>query len=130
MILDVRFHLSGLTFNNTIHYNIASQIKQNDNAIQMYDALAANNSNNRLILSRIKWNNAEDDHQLCINADRYDKEECYYSPEGTEDMGWLGYFVVNNKHLRVLTLIKNLMRLSTNHSLQDWDAIPQLLCYL
>ena len=70
----------------------------------MYDALAANNSNNRLILSRIKWNNAEDDHQLCINADRYDKEECYYSPEGTEDMGWLGYFVVNNKHLRVLTI--------------------------
>jgi len=55
------------------------------NTNQMYDAQAssikvediANNSNNRLILSRIKRNSADDSHQLCINADRYDKEECY-----------------------------------------------------
>ena len=87
------------------------------NTIQMYDAQAssikvediANNSNNRLILSRIKQNSADDtQHYLCINADNYDKKKCYYSPEGATDMGWLGYFIGNSTHLRVFEMKQQL----------------------
>ena len=82
------------------------------NTVQMYDAHAdsididdiASNENNRIILDRIKRNNPEDHDQLYIqNEHDEDGEGCEdYVPEGTNDMGWLGYFIGSNGNLRSL----------------------------
>ena len=91
-----------------------TQYNTMNTTIQMYDAQAdsiriediASNDNNRIVLSRTKRNN-EDDH---YNQDLYiqslhddDGEACIdYVPEGANDMGWLGYFVSKNNHLKEL----------------------------
>ena len=81
--------------------------------VGVYDAQAdtinvddiATNSNNRFILKRIKRNDADDNNELHIqnlHDDDDDEdwgEESDYSPEGADDMGWLGYFVGKNEHL-------------------------------
>ena len=83
-----------------------------NNTIQMYDAQAgsinvediATNSNNRLMLRRIKRNKETDIQDLYIQ-NHYDEEgeRCVdYVPEGANDMGWLGYFVGKNNHIKEL----------------------------
>ena len=70
---------------------------------QMYDAQAgsikiediATNDNNRIVLNRMKRNNAKDHNKDSLwiqNEHDDDGEDCVdYVPEGAEDMGWLGY---------------------------------------
>ena len=80
----------------------------------MYDAQAdtinvddiATNSNNRIVLRRIKRNNEDDTNELWIqNEHDKDGEDCVdYVPEGADDMGWLGYFVGKNQHLEDLMI--------------------------
>ena len=57
----------------------------------------ARNSNNRIVMRRIKRNNADENDELWIQNEHdedEDGEDCIdYVPEGTDDMGWLGYFV-------------------------------------
>jgi len=84
------------------------------NIIQMYDAQAdsiniddiAANDNNRIMLNRMKRNSEDDDYnQAIFIQDHYDNNGEYcedYVPEGTRDMGWLGYFVAKNEQLREL----------------------------
>jgi len=84
------------------------------NTIQMYDAHAdsididdiASNENNRIMLDRIKRNNSEDHDQLYIQNEHDENGEgCEdYVPEGTNDMGWLGYYIGKNNHLKELHL--------------------------
>ena len=81
----------------------------------MYDARAdsinvddiATNDNNRLMINRMKRNNPEDHDVLYIqNQHDEDGEACEdYVPEDTNDMGWLGYFIGKNEHLRQLTFV-------------------------
>ena len=83
------------------------------NTIQMYDAQAdsfsvediAANDNNRIMLSRMKRNSSADHDKLYIqNGHDCDGEDCEdYVPEGTKDMGWLGYFIGRNENLRQLS---------------------------
>ena len=64
----------------------------------------ATNSNNRIVLKRIK-RNADDDYNSLYIQDRHDDdgEDCVdYVPEGAEDMEWLGYFIGKNDHLKEL----------------------------
>ena len=80
--------------------------------IQMYDAQAdginvddiATNKNNRIVLRRIKRNEA--DYNLWIqNQHDDDGEACGdYVPEGANDMGWLGYFIGKNEYLTNLNI--------------------------
>ena len=86
--------------------------------IQMYDAQAdsinlediTNNEINLIMLSRIRRNNAADSEILYIqNEQEIDLdigetgEDCIdYIPEGDKDMGWLGYFIGKNNHLKEL----------------------------
>ena len=88
----------------------------NNNTIQMYDAQAhsikiediATNNNNRIMLRRIRRNNAKDHNNetLYIIDDHEDEgEDCIdYVPEGAKDMGWLGYFISKNENLTKLYL--------------------------
>ena len=81
--------------------------------VSMYEAQAhsinvddiATNRNNRIVMSRIK-RNEDDKESLWIQNqhDNYEEEEdCVdYVPEGAYDMGWLGYFVWKNEHLKKL----------------------------
>lgn len=64
----------------------------------------ANNSNNRIVMRRIKNNNADDRESLYIQHrhDGYGEDCVDYVPEGADDMGWLGYFVGKNEHLQKL----------------------------
>jgi len=79
------------------------------NTTQTYDATLidaediATNDNNRIVLRRI-MSNSEDRDVLYIQNHHDDYgEECEdYVPEGTNDMGWLGYFVGNNDQLSQL----------------------------
>lgn len=68
--------------------------------------IATGNSENRIVLSRIKRNNEDDCvKQLYIQrfATIYSEHECEaYIPEGDYDMGWLGYFVGKNDYLEEL----------------------------
>ena len=83
----------------------------------MYDAQAdtinvddiATDSNNRIVMRRIKRNEADADdnyNQLWIQNehDEYedDEESTDYCPEGADDMGWLGYFAGKHDHLERL----------------------------
>ena len=78
----------------------------------MYEAQAAiinvediaTNNNNRIVLRRIKRNDADDKKSLWVqNEHDEDGEHCDdYVPEGAEDMGWLGYFIGKNDHLEGL----------------------------
>ena len=82
----------------------------------MYDAQAdtidvddiATNSNNRIVLRRLRRNDANDENNDSLwiqNVHDKDGEDCIdYVPEGTYDMGWLGYFVGKNEHLRKLNI--------------------------
>ena len=78
----------------------------------MYDAQAgsvkiddiATNVNNRFMLERIRRNSSDDSKVLYIQ-DQHDEdgEDCIdYVPESANDMGWLGYFVGKNNHLKEL----------------------------
>ena len=85
------------------------------NTAQMYDAQAdsiniediASNENNRLMLNRMKRNDPEDNDKLWIHSQHDENgEDCEdYVPEGTNDMGWLGYFIGRNKQLKQLGFI-------------------------
>ena len=87
-----------------------------NNTIQMYDAQAgsikvkdiATNDNNRIVLNRIKRNRADDNNkELLYIQNEHDEngEDCVdYIPEGAHDMGWLGYFVGKNNHLKELII--------------------------
>ena len=80
----------------------------------MYDSQAdtidvdeiATNIINKILLRRIKRNNAIDKTSLYIqNEPDEDGEECVdYVPEGAYDMGWLGYFIGKNDHLQTLAI--------------------------
>jgi len=120
------------------------------NTIQMYDAQAgsirvediATNDNNRIVLSRIKRNSANDKNiEYLYIQNEHDEhgEECVdYVPEGAYDMGWLGYFVGKNNHLKELcfrgfeppsgasvaeVLEPFLMRMSRNNSITKLDIL-------
>ena len=86
-----------------------------NNTTQMYDAQAdsikikdiANNINNRLILSRIMRNSEFEGHdKLYIqnDIDEDNRDENDYIPEGSNDMGWLGYFIGKNENLIELNI--------------------------
>jgi len=82
----------------------------------MYDAQAdtidigdiASNQNNRIVLRRIKRNSKYDENNIALyiqNQHDEEGESCIdYVPEGANDMGWLGYFVGKNEHLKELHL--------------------------
>jgi len=84
------------------------------NNIHAYDAQAdginiediAANRNNRTVLRRMRRNNrhANDSRQLWIQGHHdVNGVECEdYVPEGTSDMGWLGYFIGKNEQLEEL----------------------------
>jgi len=90
------------------------------NTIQMYDAQAdtikiediTTDDTNRVILHRIKRNSGDDDYNHVLHIqnhhDDYDKHCIDYVPEGAKDMGWLGYFVGKNNHLKELELFNNI----------------------
>ena len=82
----------------------------------MYEAQAdtinvddiATNSNNRIVMRRIKRNEAKfADDELWIQNQHNDYgEDCTeYVPEGAYDMGWLGYFIGKNEHLEHLYIM-------------------------
>ena len=63
------------------------------------------NSNNRIVMRRIKRNDANDENNELYIQHRHDNygEDCVnYVPEGADDMGWLGYFIGKNEHLKKL----------------------------
>ena len=67
------------------------------------DVIAAD-SRNRIILRRLQRNDSDVATALWIQNE-YDEDEDQsidYCPEGAYDMGWLGYFVGKNEHLREL----------------------------
>ena len=80
----------------------------------MYEAQAdtidvddiATNSNNRIVMRRMKNNVADNSKLLWIqNEHDVDGEDCVdYVPEGANDMGWLGYFVGKNEHLEEVVI--------------------------
>jgi len=83
------------------------------NTIQMYDAQAdtinveeiAINENNRIALDRIKGNDGSiTDVYIQREHDEDWEDWVDYVPEGTNDMGWLGYFIGMNKQLTGLNL--------------------------
>ena len=83
--------------------------------VQAYDAydaradtisldLITSDSQNRTILRRLQRNNADETNILYIR-DHHDGESYTdYCPEGTYDMGWLGYFIGKNGHLQKLVI--------------------------
>ena len=101
----------------------------------MYDAQAdtidvddiAKNSNNRIVMRRIKMNDvtfdANDDNNESFslwiqNHHDVNGEGCVdYVPEGAYDMGWLGYFVGKNNHLKRLYI--NSFTPTSGSSLRD-----------
>ena len=69
--------------------------------------------NNRIVLRRLQRNNVYDENNdyLWIQSEHDDdgEEGVDYVPEGADDMGWLGYFIGKNEHLRELhTMIPNI----------------------
>jgi len=74
----------------------------------------ASNDNNRLILHRLKRNSGDDEYNQIlyiqklndsrITIQEVECEEDDYTPEGAYDMGWLGYFIGKNNHLKELDL--------------------------
>ena len=84
----------------------------------MYEARAdsinvndiAKSSNNRIVLRRIKRHNVnyvESYYKSLYVQNEHDEdgEDCIdYVPEGTDDMGWLGYFVGKNEHVEELVI--------------------------
>ena len=76
----------------------------------------AKNRNNRIVLHRLLRNNAGDENNESLwirnrhyyigpypQRDERNGEDCVdYVPEGTNDMGWLGYFIGKNDHLERL----------------------------
>ena len=86
------------------------------NTIQMYDAQAdtikmediSNDDNSRVILHRIKRNDANDKINLFIQDYVVKNGETDididYKPEGAKDMGWLGYFIGENTNLKTLCM--------------------------
>ena len=81
---------------------------------QMYDAQAdsikvediATNSNNRIVLERIRTNGKGASSNCLYIQNQYDNlegEECIdYVPEVVYDMGWLGYFISKCDYLKEL----------------------------
>jgi len=97
----------GRKVNQHIHMNTIQYDAQAD-SINVEDI--ATNVNNRIVLSRIKRNCEGDSEVLYIqNEQEIDLdagetgEDCIdYVPEGAKDMGWLGYFIGKNNHLKEL----------------------------
>ena len=69
------------------------------------DAITSS-SNNRIVLRRHQRNSFESDDYDRDNdilyLNQHDGNGICYVPEGAYDMGWLGYFVGNNEHLKKL----------------------------
>ena len=96
--------------------------------INTYDAQAdtidvddiTTNSNNRIVLRRIKRNDANDEDNECLSI-----QNVHYSvggdyvPEGADDMGWLGYFVGKNEHLKRLHICPWFTPTSSGSSVRD-----------
>jgi len=80
----------------------------NDNAGCTRTRDITTNSNNRIVLRRIKRNSKYDENNntLYIQNQHDDEgEDCIdYVPESAYDMGWLGYFIGKNKNLTNLYL--------------------------
>ena len=80
----------------------------NDNAGSIRTRDIATNSNNRIVLRRIKRNSRYDENNGVLyiqNVHDAKGEDCIdYVPEGANDMGWLGYFVGRNNHLEELCI--------------------------
>ena len=84
--------------------------------VKIYDAQAdsidvddiATDSNNRIVMRRIKRNHANDAKNDVLwiqnHHDEYDEDCEDYWPEGVDDMGWLGYFIGRNEHLHELNI--------------------------
>ena len=83
----------------------------------MYEAQAdtinvddiSKNSHNRTILRLLQRHETSGYYykSLCVqneDEDQSDDECTYYFPEGTNDMGWLGYFIGKNQHLEELMI--------------------------
>ena len=85
-----------------------------DYGLNMYNAQAdtidvdgiATSSNNRIVLRRLKRNDANDDYNESLYIQHQhddDGERCRdYVPEGIDDMGWSGYFIGKSDHLQKL----------------------------
>jgi len=89
---------------NTINTN-TTQFKALEDSINIEDITS--NDNNRIVLRRIKRNSANSDRQSLYIQNHYHQEGegCIdYVPEGAHDMGWLGYFVGKNNHLKTLDI--------------------------
>ena len=106
--------------------------------VSMYEARAdsinvndiAENSNNRIVLRRIKRNNVNDVesyYKSLYVQNEHDDDGEDYCPEGADDMGWLGYFIGKNNHVQDLfflnidvdiDIIKPfIMRVNSNNSI-------------
>ena len=68
----------------------------------------ATNSNNRIVLRRLKRNDANDENNGSLRIQNYHDQNgehaSTYSPEGVDDMGWLGFFIGKNDHLEELLM--------------------------
>lgn len=80
----------------------------NDNAGSIRTRDIVTNSNNRIVLRRIKRNSRYDENNGVLyiqNVHDENGEECVdYVPEGANDMRWLGYFIGKNIYLQNLYL--------------------------
>ena len=80
----------------------------NDNVGNIRTRDIVSNSNNRIVLRRIKRNSKYDENNESLfiqNQHDEEGEDCIdYVPEGVNDMGWLGYFIGKNKNLKNLYL--------------------------
>ena len=79
----------------------------NDNAGSTRTRDIVTNGNNRIVLRRIKRNSKYDDNECLYIQNQHDDdgEDCVdYVPESAYDMGWLGYFVGRNNHLKELCI--------------------------
>ena len=99
----------------------------------MYDAQVdsidvddiAEDSNNIIVMSRIKRNNANENDELWIKSYHEDDEDddgeyCVdYVPEGAYDMGWLGYFVGKNDYLQELRIRPFTLMSGVSESVRD-----------
>ena len=68
----------------------------------------ATNSNNRIVLRRLKSNDANDENNESLWIQNYHDQNGEYTstycPEGVDDMGWLGFFIGKNDHLEELLM--------------------------
>ena len=68
----------------------------------------ATNGTNRIVLRRLKRNDANDENNGSLRIQNYHDQNGEYAsayvPEGIDDMGWLGFFIGKNDHLEELLI--------------------------